>query len=139
MRGLTFKEHYAKTEPSALSGLHSKEKDLKHLELLSKAADSISDGDLVDRMVHGCVHLTVNIVLTEKWRATLVSSTPARRHVDGSTSIADLRYEQQGSRSRLGRAIVPILARTKFEANQVEPDAGRHSDPNETQGLWRQG
>jgi replication factor C subunit 1 len=54
LTALTIKqEHYAKTLPARLQGLASKEADLKHIELLSKAADSISDGDLVDRMVHG--------------------------------------------------------------------------------------
>jgi len=46
-------EHYIKTNPAVLSQYDGPEKDMKHLELLSKAADSISDGDLVDRMIHG--------------------------------------------------------------------------------------
>lgn len=48
-------EHYIKTAPSALNQLDGPDKELKHLDLLSKAADSISDGDLIDRMIHGYV------------------------------------------------------------------------------------
>jgi len=47
------KEHYPKTNPAALNNLDGPEKQLKNLELLSKAADAVSDGDLVDRMIHG--------------------------------------------------------------------------------------
>jgi replication factor C subunit 1 len=36
-----------------LNQLDGPDKELKHLDLLSKAADSISDGDLIDRMIHG--------------------------------------------------------------------------------------
>ncbi|ODN75992.1 hypothetical protein L202_05958 [Cryptococcus amylolentus CBS 6039] len=50
---LFMQEHYPKTNPSKLQNLNGREKDLKNLELLSKAADSVSDGDLVDRMIHG--------------------------------------------------------------------------------------
>ena len=47
------KEHYIKTNPASLSQLDGPEKTIKHLQLLSKAADSCSDGDLIDRMIHG--------------------------------------------------------------------------------------
>lgn len=45
-------EHYLKTNPSTLTSLDGPEKQLKNLELVSKAADWISDGDMVDRMIH---------------------------------------------------------------------------------------
>ncbi|KAL7418824.1 DNA replication factor C complex subunit Rfc1 [Cryptotrichosporon argae] len=50
---LFMQEHYLKTNPSALNNMEGSEKALKHLELVSKAADSISDGDLIDRLIHG--------------------------------------------------------------------------------------
>lgn len=53
---LTSQEHYIKTEPASLSQYEGAERNLKHLELLSKAADSCSDGDLVDRMIRGCAN-----------------------------------------------------------------------------------
>lgn len=51
---LMLQENYLGTNPILASGAtNAKEKNLKHLDLISKAADSISDGDLVDRMIHG--------------------------------------------------------------------------------------
>jgi replication factor C subunit 1 len=50
---LFIQEHYLKTEPAACGNLAGPELQLKNLELLSKAADAVSDGDLVDRMIHG--------------------------------------------------------------------------------------
>ncbi|EIW68022.1 hypothetical protein TREMEDRAFT_32699, partial [Tremella mesenterica DSM 1558] len=50
---LFMQEHYLKTLPARASKEDGPLKDLKHLDLVSKAADSISDGDLIDRMIHG--------------------------------------------------------------------------------------
>ena len=53
MSSLMLQENYLGTSP-ILSGSYSgKEKNLKNLELVEKASESISDGDLVDRMIHG--------------------------------------------------------------------------------------
>jgi replication factor C subunit 1 len=50
---LMLQENYLGTNPILSLGYSGKEKNLKSLELASQAADSISDGDLVDRMIHG--------------------------------------------------------------------------------------
>jgi replication factor C subunit 1 len=50
---LMLQENYLGTNPVLSLGYSGKEKNLKTLELASQAADSISDGDLVDRMIHG--------------------------------------------------------------------------------------
>ena len=52
---LMIQENYIRTKPMALSGkgYSPREEKLKALELFDKAAESISDGDLVDRMIHG--------------------------------------------------------------------------------------
>lgn len=52
---LMVQENYLRTRPSALSGqgYSPREEKLKTLELFDKAAESISDGDLADRMIHG--------------------------------------------------------------------------------------
>ena len=50
---LMLQENYLGTNPTLSSGYTGKEKNLKLLELTDKAAESISDGDLVDRMIHG--------------------------------------------------------------------------------------
>ncbi|KAF2470583.1 DNA replication factor C, large subunit [Lindgomyces ingoldianus] len=50
---LMLQENYLGTSPMRALSYHGKEKNLKLLELVSDAADSISDGDMVDRMIHG--------------------------------------------------------------------------------------
>ncbi|PGH23457.1 hypothetical protein AJ80_02410 [Polytolypa hystricis UAMH7299] len=50
---LMLQENYLKTNPSAASTYHGKERQFKLLELADNAAEAISDGDLVDRMIHG--------------------------------------------------------------------------------------
>jgi replication factor C subunit 1 len=52
---LMIQENYLRTKPMAMSGKQytKREHTLKSLELVDRAAESISDGDLVDRMIHG--------------------------------------------------------------------------------------
>ncbi|KAK9424627.1 putative Replication factor C subunit 1 [Seiridium unicorne] len=52
---LMIQENYLRAKPAALSGnqYNKREQNLKSLELFDQAAQSISDGDLVDRMIHG--------------------------------------------------------------------------------------
>ncbi|KAH9819105.1 replication factor RFC1 C terminal domain-containing protein, partial [Melampsora americana] len=53
MLPLFVQDGYTKHECGLARNYAGPEKAAKKLELLSKAADSISDGDLVDRMIHG--------------------------------------------------------------------------------------
>ncbi|KAI4290486.1 MAG: hypothetical protein L6R35_000240 [Caloplaca aegaea] len=50
---LMLQENYLGTNPILSLQYSGKEKNLKLLELTDRAAESISDGDLVDRMIHG--------------------------------------------------------------------------------------
>nr|ASF90187.1 hypothetical protein SPAR06058 [Bartheletia paradoxa] len=50
---LFVQENYLKFTPTNAANLQGQDKTLKTLELLTKAADAISDGDLVDAMIHG--------------------------------------------------------------------------------------
>lgn len=52
---LMIQENYLKAKPAGLSskGYDKREENMKYLELVDRAAESISDGDLVDRMIHG--------------------------------------------------------------------------------------
>lgn len=52
---LMIQENYLRCKPSLIGGrgYSAREANLKHLELVDQAAESISDGDLVDRMIHG--------------------------------------------------------------------------------------
>lgn len=50
---LMLQENYLATQPILANTCSGREKSLKLLELSDRAAESISDGDLVDRMIHG--------------------------------------------------------------------------------------
>lgn len=50
---LMLQENYLGTNPILSNTSSGKERNLKLLELIDNAAESISDGDLVDRMIHG--------------------------------------------------------------------------------------
>ncbi|RAL17737.1 replication factor C subunit 1 [Aspergillus homomorphus CBS 101889] len=50
---LMVQENYLKTTPTLTTSYKGREQKLKQLELIDNAASSISDGDLVDRMIHG--------------------------------------------------------------------------------------
>ncbi|KAH8999457.1 replication factor RFC1 C terminal domain-containing protein [Lactarius akahatsu] len=50
---LFIQENYLKTNPSRVRDVEGPKKALKQLRLMEKAAESISDGDLVDSLIHG--------------------------------------------------------------------------------------
>jgi replication factor C subunit 1 len=50
---LMLQENYLRTNPMLAGNYSGKERQLKLLELADNAASSISDGDLVDKMIHG--------------------------------------------------------------------------------------
>lgn len=52
---LMIQENYLRTKPAVLNQnqYNQREQNLKALEMVDRAAESISDGDLVDRMIHG--------------------------------------------------------------------------------------
>ncbi|KDR74292.1 hypothetical protein GALMADRAFT_71171, partial [Galerina marginata CBS 339.88] len=50
---LFIQENYLKTQPARVRNLEGPEKVLKELQLMDRAASSISDGDLVDALIHG--------------------------------------------------------------------------------------
>ncbi|KAF7775848.1 hypothetical protein Agabi119p4_4241 [Agaricus bisporus var. burnettii] len=50
---LFIQENYLKSQPARVRNLDGPEKELKHLQLMEQASASISDGDLVDSLIHG--------------------------------------------------------------------------------------
>jgi replication factor C subunit 1 len=57
---VSFQENYLKNAPSRAGRGDDPDTQMKRLDLISKAADAISDGDLIDRMIHGqvrCLHV----------------------------------------------------------------------------------
>ena len=50
---ITIQENYFKTQPARVRNLDGPEKTLKEVQLMDRAAASISDGDLADALIHG--------------------------------------------------------------------------------------
>lgn len=50
---LFVQENYIKNKFQRASGLNGQDLKLKNLELMANASEAISDGDLVDKMIHG--------------------------------------------------------------------------------------
>jgi len=48
-------ENYLKSQPAKLKNLDGPERQLRELQLMDRAASSISDGDLVDAFIHGYI------------------------------------------------------------------------------------
>lgn len=62
---LFVQDNYLRNKFSKAGQLHGREKELKNLELMTKASEAMSDGDLVDAMIHRCAP---SFVPWPKWR-----------------------------------------------------------------------
>jgi hypothetical protein len=91
-------ENYLKTDPAKLRNYDGPMKQVKALELMDKAASSISDGDLVDALIHGCVILYIPediwVAYSTQARAALVSDAFARCVLHCSTRLLPLRHRR---------------------------------------------
>ncbi|CAG8980039.1 hypothetical protein HYALB_00009248 [Hymenoscyphus albidus] len=81
---LMVQENYLSTKPILAANCHpGREQRLKTLELIDKAAESISDGDLVDRMIHGSQQqwslMPVHGVFSTVRPASFISGMPTGR------------------------------------------------------------
>ena len=54
-------ENYLKHKFARAQNVTGRDYDLKRAELLFKAADSISEGDLMDSMIHGSIHTSLEL------------------------------------------------------------------------------
>ncbi|KAL8671852.1 MAG: hypothetical protein Q9168_003668 [Polycauliona sp. 1 TL-2023] len=96
---LMLQENYLGTNPILAQQYQGKEKNLKLLELSDRAAESISDGDLVDRMIHGS---------QQQWSLmpthAVFSFVRPASFVSGSQAGSQTRFTQwMGNNSRYGK------------------------------------
>ncbi|KAF1829986.1 DNA replication factor C, large subunit [Decorospora gaudefroyi] len=127
---LMLQENYLGTNPMLSLNYMGKEKNLKNLELASRAADSISDGDLVDRMIHGSQQqwslMPTHAVFSFVRPASFVSGSTAGNQTrftswlgKNSTSNklsrmikeiqAHMRLRSSGDRHEIRQQYVPVL------------------------------
>ncbi|KAK4998235.1 DNA replication factor C complex subunit Rfc1 [Elasticomyces elasticus] len=105
---LMLEENYLGTNPILSSGNYgAKEKNLKLLDLASKAADSISDGDMVDRMIHGSQQqwslMPVHAVFSFVRPASFVAGSMAGHQTRFTTWLGN--NSKQGKLTRLIKEI----------------------------------
>jgi replication factor C subunit 1 len=113
---LMLQENYLGTNPMQSLSYSGKAKNLKNLELASLAADSISDGDLVDRMIHGS---------QQQWSLmpthAVFSFVRPASYVAGSTAGNQTRFTswlgRNSSTNKLSRMIKEIQAHMRLRSS----------------------
>ena len=127
---LMLQENYLGTNPISAAGYSGKESNLKKLELASEAADSISDGDLVDRMIHGSQQqwslMPTHAVFSFVRPASFVSGSTAGHQTRFTTWLgknsnqgkltrfvkeiqAHMRLRSSGDRHEVRQQYIPVL------------------------------
>ncbi|KAG6849470.1 hypothetical protein H0H93_008197 [Arthromyces matolae] len=122
---LFIQENYLKSQPVKLRDLEGPEKVLKQLALMDRAASSISDGDIVDSLIHGPEQhwslMPLHAVCSTVLPASMVYGAGA--HYGGPNSISFPQYLGQNSKQgKLTRQLtdVQIRMRLKVSGNKSE-------------------
>ncbi|EST09459.1 DNA replication factor RFC1, C-terminal [Kalmanozyma brasiliensis GHG001] len=124
-------ENYVKARPVLASRESGPRQQLKHLELLRKAAASISDGDVVDRMIHGS---------EQHWSLmplhAIASSVRPCSYIYGGTEGGFPSFPawlgQNSKQQRLTRAVVDLQAKMRLVCSGSRHDVRQHYLPS----LW---
>ncbi|KAF7331659.1 Replication factor C subunit 1 [Mycena kentingensis (nom. inval.)] len=122
---LFIQENYLKTEPARLRNYAGPPKQLKQLELMERAAASISDGDLVDAMIHGPEQhwalMPLHAVCSTVRPASFIYGQGA--HYGGPNAMSFPQWLGQNSKQgKLGRQLtdVQVRMRLKISADRNE-------------------
>jgi len=138
---LMLQENYLGTNPIQSLNYQGKEKNLKILELVEKASESISDGDLVDRMIHGSqqhwslmpTHAVFSFVRPASFVAgslaghqTRFTSWLGRNSTQGKLTRmvkeiqGHMRLRSSGDRHEIRQQYIPVLWQQLIRRLQVE-------------------
>jgi replication factor C subunit 1 len=137
---LMIQENYLKTKPTLIGQMHGREASLKALQLADQAAESISDGDLVDRMIHGSqqqwslmpTHAVFSAVRPASYVAGLVQGQVQFTNWLGNNSKMNklLRYVKEiqshmrlrssGDRHEIRQQYLPVLWTQMIKRLEVE-------------------
>ncbi|KAK0490419.1 replication factor RFC1 C terminal domain-containing protein [Armillaria novae-zelandiae] len=122
---LFIQENYLKTQPAKLRNLDGPDKVLRELQLMDKAAASISDGDLVDGLIHGPEQhwalMPLHAVCSAVRPASFVYGQGA--HYGGPNSMSFPQWLGQNSKqNKLSRQLgdVQIRMRLKVSGDKSE-------------------
>ncbi|PBP20555.1 hypothetical protein BUE80_DR008663 [Diplocarpon rosae] len=137
---LMVQENYLSTKPSLASNMDAREAKLKVLQLADQAAESISDGDLVDRMIHGSqqqwslmpTHAVFSAVRPASFTAGLMSGQTAFTKWLGNNSKlgkltrfvkeiqSHMRLRTSGDRHEIRQQYLPVLWTQMIKRLEIE-------------------
>jgi replication factor C subunit 1 len=137
---LMIQENYLKTKPMLANGANSaREQNLKALQLAEQAAESISDGDLVDRMIHGSqqqwslmpTHAVFSAVRPASFVSGQVTGTDFTKWLGNNSKFgklaryvkeiqAHMRLRSSGDRHEIRQQYLPVLWTQLVRRLQVE-------------------
>ncbi|KAG6906768.1 hypothetical protein DXG01_012244 [Tephrocybe rancida] len=117
---LFIQENYLKTQPAKIRDLDGPEKVLKQLELMDRAASSISDGDLVDALIHGPEQhwslMPLHAVCSAVRPASVLYGTGA--HYGGPNSMSFPQFLGQNSKQgKLTRQLTDVQIRMRLKVS----------------------
>ncbi|KAL2071299.1 hypothetical protein VTL71DRAFT_12534 [Oculimacula yallundae] len=139
---LMIQENYLSTRPALVtsSNLNPREARLKALQLADQAAESISDGDLVDRMIHGSqqqwslmpTHAVFSAVRPASFAAGLMTGQTAFTKWLGNNSKlgklsrfvkeiqSHMRLRTSGDRHEIRQQYLPVLWNQMIKRLEIE-------------------
>ncbi|CZT41592.1 related to replication factor C protein [Rhynchosporium secalis] len=137
---LMIQENYLSTKPTLVSNLNPREARLKALQLADQAAESISDGDLVDRMIHGSqqqwslmpTHAVFSAVRPASFAAGLMTGQTAFTKWLGNNSKlgklsrfvkeiqSHMRLRTSGDRHEIRQQYLPVLWTQMIKRLEIE-------------------
>ncbi|KAF8994582.1 replication factor RFC1 C terminal domain-containing protein [Cyathus striatus] len=117
---LFIQENYLKTQPARTRNLEGPELILKQLELMDRAASSISDGDLVDALIHGPEQhwslMPLHAVLSTVRPASSLYGTGA--HYGGQNAMTFPAWLGQNSKqAKLNRQLSDVQVRMRLRVS----------------------
>jgi replication factor C subunit 1 len=137
---LMIQENYLSTKPALVGNREGREAKLKALQLAEQAAESISDGDLVDRMIHGSqqqwslmpTHAVFSAVRPASFAAGLMSGQTSFTSWLGNNSKqqklvryvkeiqSHMRLRTSGDRHEIRQQYLPVLWVRMIKRLEVE-------------------
>ena len=124
-------ENYVKARPVLASKEVGARQQLKHLELLRKASESISDGDLVDRMIHGGEQhwslMPLHAIASSVRPCSLIYGG-----TEGGFPSFPAWLGQNSKQQRLTRAVVDLQAKMRLVCSGSRHDLRQHYLPS----MW---
>nr|CDI54202.1 related to replication factor C protein [Melanopsichium pennsylvanicum 4] len=124
-------ENYVKAKPVLASRESGARQQLKHMELLRKSAESISDGDVVDRMIHGG---------EQHWSLmplhAIASTVRPCSYIYGGTEGGFPSFPawlgQNSKQQRLTRVVIDLQAKMRLVCSGSRHDLRQHYLPS----MW---